>query len=175
MPTTAAQRTEYTTRRFDVILPQPYDDAVRRYEQLVPTVDFTRFGVLGTWDAVKEQAEINAPYGFMIYWKVDVTSVMAASPSNWKCSEYLMGNHVIAERMFHHEPAAMLHAPLRTVIYADIPGRTHLVVDQPSSHFGSYDHPGVAEVGLLLDRKLGDLLERLGAEVPEALKSTEPV
>lgn len=167
--------TEYTTRRIDLVLPRPYAESVRRYEQLVPAIDRARFGVLATWDAVREQAEINAPHGFMIYWKTDVTGDMATSPSGWKCAEYLMGNHVIAQRMYHHNPAVMLHAPLHTVLYADPEGRTHFAVDQPSSHFASYGDPDIAEVGHYLDRLLADLLALLGAEVPGVLKGTVPV
>ncbi|MDT5348412.1 MAG: hypothetical protein QOH91_1699 [Mycobacterium sp.] len=40
----------------------------------------------------------------------------AGSPSFWKATEYLMGNHTIAECIFRHDPAVMLHAPLRTVV-----------------------------------------------------------
>jgi hypothetical protein len=55
----------------------------------------------------------------MRYYRGDVTAAMAGSPSFRKATEYLMGNHTIAERMFRHDPAVMLHAPLRTVVYAD--------------------------------------------------------
>jgi uncharacterized protein (DUF302 family) len=77
----------------------------------------------------------------MVYRRADVTARMAGSPSGRKCVEYLMGNHTIAERMFRHDPAAMLHAPLRTVIYADTEGNTHFAVDQPSTLFTSYGNP----------------------------------
>lgn len=36
--------------------------------------------------------------------RTDVTAAMAGSGSFWKAPEYLMGNHTIAERMFHHDP-----------------------------------------------------------------------
>jgi hypothetical protein len=171
MTTSGIRATEHPVRRLDVALPLPYDRAVRRYEELVPTADLARFGQLATWDAVLELAEINAPHGFMIYWRSDVTAMMAGSPSGWKCVEYLMGNHTIAERMFRHDPAAMLHAPLRTVIYADTEGNTRFVVDQPSTLFGSYGNPTIAEVGRELDRLVANLLTRLGAPVPEELAS----
>ncbi len=54
-----------------------------------------------------EQAEINAPHGFMACWQADVTAIRAGSGSGWKCIEYLMGNHVIAQRMFHHDPVTV--------------------------------------------------------------------
>src|SRR5262249_52808561 len=139
------------------------------YERLVPVVDTARFGQLATWDAVLALAQINAPLGFMRYWWTDVTALMAGSPSGWKCAAYLMGNHTIAERMFRHDPAAMLHAPLRVVIYADQDGDTYLAVEQPSALFVSYDNPAIAEVGHDLDELLAGLLRALHAPVPPAL------
>ena len=171
MTTSGIRATEHPVRRLDVALPLPYDRAVRRYEELVPAADLARFGQLATWDAVLELAEINAPHGFMIYWRADVTAMMAGSPSGWKCTEYLMGNHTIAERMCRHDRAAMLHAPLRTVIYADTEGNTRFAVDQPSTLFASYDNPAIAEVGRELDRLVANLLTKLGAPVPEELAS----
>jgi hypothetical protein len=35
--------------------------------------------------------------------------------------------------MYRHDPAAMLYAPLRTVICADADGPTRLVIDRPST------------------------------------------
>ncbi|WP_175607645.1 DUF302 domain-containing protein [Peterkaempfera bronchialis] len=169
MTSTETRPVVHQVRRLDVALPHPYDQAVRRYEELVPVVDTARFGRLTSWDAVLELAGSNAPHGFMIYWKADVTAMMAASPSGWKCAEYLMGNHVIAERMFRHDPAVMLHAPLRTVIYEDSRGQTRFAVDQPSTFFASYGDPAITEVGHHLDRLVAQLLDALGAAVPAEL------
>src|ERR1700733_13722158 len=160
----------YPSTRFAVPLPDPYEVAVRRYEELVPPVDLVRFSQLGTWDAVVELAEINAPLGFMIYWKTDVTAIMAGSPSGWKSTEYLMGNHVIAERMFRHDAGVMLHAPLRTQIYADADGGTQFIIDRPGAHFASYGNSAITEVGLELDKLVAGLLGALGAPVPRELR-----
>ncbi|MFF3566020.1 DUF302 domain-containing protein [Streptomyces sp. NPDC002574] len=171
MSSTTLQRfTESTVRRIDVVLPQPYEAAVRQFEEVVPPADQSRFRRLGTWDAVRELAEINAPHGLMSYWKADVTGLMATSPSGWKCVEYLVGNHVVAQRMFHHDPAAMLHAPMRMVLYADAAGRTHLTLDRPSDLFASYGNPAITQVGEHLDGLVADLLDLLGAPVPEGLR-----
>jgi hypothetical protein len=160
----------YPSTRFTIPLPDPYEVAVRRYEELVPPVDLARFSQLGTWEAVVELAEINAPHGFMIYWKTDVTAIMAGSPSGWKSTEYLMGNHVIAERMFRHDAGVMLHAPLRTEIYADPEGGTQFIIDRPSAHFASYGNPAITEVGEELDNLVAGLLGALGAPVPRELR-----
>jgi hypothetical protein len=95
----------------------------------------------------------------------------ARSPSFWQAIQYLMGNHTIAERMFRHEPSVMLHAPLRTLIYADPDGDTKLAVDQPSLLFDSYGNAEIAAVGRELDALLVQLIGLLGGEVAAQLKT----
>jgi hypothetical protein len=105
----------------------------------------------------------------MRYATTDVTQTMALSPSTWNSTAYLMGNHTIAEHMFRHDPSAMLHAPLRTLLYADTDGDTKLAVDQPSLLFASYGNPDIAAVGNELDG-LAALVELLGGDVPDQLR-----
>jgi Domain of unknown function DUF302 len=121
-----------------------------------------------------ELAEINAPHGFMRYYRGDVTAGMAGSPSFWKATAYLMGNHTIAERMFRHDPAVMLHAPLRTLVYADPDGDTKLAVDQPSLLFASYDNPLITAVGEHLDQLLAQLITAMDGDAPTALRRRGP-
>jgi uncharacterized protein (DUF302 family) len=129
---------------------------------------------MASWQATLELAEINAPHGFMRYARMDVTALMATSPSLWQATQYLMGNHTIAERMFRHEPSVMLHAPLRTLLYAASDGDTKLAVDQPSLLFNSYDKPEIADVGHELDELLAQLIELLGAQPPAQLRARLP-
>ena len=83
-----------------------------------------------------------------------------------------MGNHTIAQRMFHHDPAVMLYAPLRTAIYQDARGRTRFAVaHQPSTQFASFGNREIAEVAIELDGKLATLLRHLRAPVPPALEA----
>jgi uncharacterized protein (DUF302 family) len=169
--TTETTAVDHISRRLIVHLPRPYDEARELYETLVPEVDLARFGQLATWQATLELAEINAPHGFMRYFRTDVTAVMAGSASFWKATEYLMGNHTIAERMFHHDPAVMLHAPLRTLLYADPDGDTKLAVDQPSLLFASYNHPAITAVGEQLDQLLALLITTMAGNLPSALRN----
>ncbi len=161
---------EHSSRRLIVALPGSYDDARTRYEQLAPVVDHAAFAAAQSWQETLAVAERNAPYGFMVYFRGDVTAAVAGSPSQWQATEYLMGNHTIAETMFRHDASVMLHAPLRTVIYTDPSGATNLTVDQPSLLFASYGSPDIAAVGEHLDALLAQLIELLGAEVPASLK-----
>ncbi|WP_233165431.1 DUF302 domain-containing protein [Mycobacterium sp. AT1] len=163
---------EYQTRRLDIGLPSLYDQARDNFERLVPEVDYARFFQLANWQAHLELAEINAPHGFMFYNRIDVSAVLANAPSApWKATQYLMGNHTIAERMFRHDPSIMLHAPLRALIYADREGHTHFTIDQPSSLFDSYDSPAVSAVGVELDELAAQLIHLLGGQPPSELTS----
>jgi hypothetical protein len=170
--TLVSSAVEHRSRRLIVHLPRPYDEARELYETLVPEADLARFGQMANWQATLELAEINAPQGFMRYYRTDVTAAMAGSASFWKATEYLMGNHTIAEGMFHHDPAVMLHAPLRTLIYADPDGDTKLAVDQPSLLFASYDNPDITTVGYRLDYLLALLIITMDGDLPSELRHT---
>jgi hypothetical protein len=82
---------------------------------------------------------------------------------------YMMGNNVVVETMYRHNPAVMLYAPLRTAIYEDLDGGTHFSIDQPSSRFASFGDTRITEVGHLLDAKLAELLALLSLPVPVEL------
>src|ERR1700758_5502089 len=161
---------DHPDRRLLIALPEPYDSARQHYETLVPEVDFARFFQMASWQATLDLAEINAPHGFMRYARMDVTALMASSPSFWKATQYLMGNHTIAERMFRHEPSVMLHAPLRTLLYADADGDTKLAVNQPGRLCGSYVNADIAAAVAERDALLAGLIEPLGGEVPDQLR-----
>ncbi|MFE7527332.1 DUF302 domain-containing protein [Kitasatospora sp. NPDC057542] len=160
---------DHPARRLVVAIPSPYDTAREHYEALVPEIDLHRFLRMASWQATLELAETKAPFGFMRYYRSDIAAVMAGSPSSWKATQYLMGNHTIAERMFRHDPSVMLHAPLRTLLYADPDGDTKLAVDQPSLLFASYGDPRIADVGRELDALLARLITLLGGDPPPQL------
>ena len=160
---------DHSARRLVVPLPQSYDEARDRYELLVPEVDLARFSETASWQETLELAEITAPHGFMRYYRSDITAAMARSTASWRTTQYLMGNHTIAQRMFRHDPSVMLHAPLRTVLYVDPDGDTKLAVDQPSLLFDSYDKPEIAAVGRELDGLLAGLITLLGGDMPPQL------
>lgn len=161
--------TTYTARRLTVPLGRPHSEALRDFEQLVPTADVARFFRLGTWEAVVRLMNREAPHGFLRYASLDISPFMAASGAMWKCVVYLMGNHVIAERMYRHDPSVMLHAPLRVVIHADVSGQGIFVIDQPSMLFAGYDDAAIAAVGRQLDEKLAVLLTALDVLPPAEL------
>ncbi|MDT5185250.1 MAG: hypothetical protein QOI29_3408 [Mycobacterium sp.] len=99
--TTRTTAVDHPSRRLVVALPQAHDEAREHYESPVPEIDFARFSEMASWQATLDLAEINAG--------------MSGSPSSWKTTQYLMGNH--------------------TMLYIDPDGDTKLAVDQPSLLF----------------------------------------
>jgi hypothetical protein len=157
-----------TVRRLTIDV--PFDDFRARYEEAVPAYDLAaRLPQLLDWDAVIEDVEQAAPYGFLRYGSIDASPAFAIAGHKARSIIYLMGNHTIAETMYRHDPAIMLYAPLRLCLYEDLDGQGHLSIDQPSDQFGSFGDPDIAATGRMLDQKLADLLEGLGVAVPETL------
>ena len=168
----ATEYESFTATRLTVEVPG-VREFQRRYEEAVPLHPSDLVTALiergAAWTEMIDLVADHAPYGFLIYWRNDVRPVMALAGDQSDCVAYLMGNVTIAEQMFRHDPRAMLYAPLRTLIWEDRDARAWFTVDQPSALFGSFHVPGVAAVGVELDRKLAALLEALGVEVPMAL------
>lgn len=150
-----------------------FDDFRTSYERAVPSLDIDRFSGLTSeqvdWDTVLAATAENAPHGFIRYWSSDVASLMRLAGDTGSCTTYLMGNHTIAQRMYTHDPAVMLYAPLRTAIHQDRQGVSWFSIDQPSTRFASFGSADIAKVGLELDAKLADLLSFLDIPVPLAL------
>jgi hypothetical protein len=162
--------TEHVIRRLHLPLDRPYDDAVAEFERVVPPIDPQRFQALESWEDNLALSVTFAPLGLMRFGSIAIGAYMRTSGTDRPGIEYLVGNHTIAERMYRHEPAAMLYAPLRLFIYADDAGQGVLVMDQPSTLFGSLgDNAEVAAVGRELDHKVAAVLSAMGVDVPSAL------
>jgi hypothetical protein len=175
MKTTGDGVDTFTVRRLTVPVPSVrgfqsrYQCAVpevprQQIEQLVATV--------APWSAMVDLVAEMAPFGFLIYFKNGVHPVMTNARDKADCVADLMGNHVIAETTFRHDPRAMLYAPLRTLVWEDSTGAAWFTADQPSTQFGGLGIPEVRQVGLELDQKLAALLQALDVPVPKPLIST---
>ncbi|MEO3853877.1 DUF302 domain-containing protein [Acrocarpospora sp. B8E8] len=163
----------YEAHRLIVDTGAPFEEFRERYERAVPALDTPLFEQFmeedADWSTVQRATDQNAPHGFLIYWSFDNTALLRLAGDRWRSVQYLMGNHTIAQRMFHHDPAVMLYAPLRTEIYQDAEGVTRFAIDRPSAQFGGFGDPAITAVGIELDHEVAALLEFLGAPVPEQL------
>jgi hypothetical protein len=168
----------HLVNRIDIDTDDTFDELQQRYETLVPTIDFAELTDLieaGDLSRVQQYTAARAPHSFVNFWTFDPTPMMRLVGHRTRAITYMMGNNVIVETMFRHDPGVMLYAPLRTAIYQDTAGRVHFGIDQPSSKFAAFGDARIAEVGLQLDAKLAALLRLMDLLVPEELEQASLV
>lgn len=158
--------------RVDIETGIPFDQFVEALENAAPPVDRAAVERIksagGTWDDVRAAAAENAPNDLMVYAKIDGRGYFGLAGHHTPAVEYLIGNHVIAETMFRHDPKALLYAPLRMLVHGDADGNAVFTMDQPGPAFGSLGVAEIAAVGADLDRKVANLLKVIGVEVGQA-------
>lgn len=162
--------------RLDLAVRESYDHFCWRFEAAVPAWDLNRGVELverkTPWPEVVAAVNASAPHDFLLYWKLNLAPLMSLAGNTRRATEYLMGNHVIAETMYRHDPAVALYVPLRCAIYESGEG-TRFSIEQPSANLSSLGRNEITEVGVDLDRKLAKLLAFLDVEAPAALTEQE--
>ena len=165
-------RESHGMTRVDIDTGIRFEEFIAALEKAAPPVDRTTVQRIaatgGGWDEVRAAAAENAPNDLMVYAKIDAGDYFGIAGHHTPAVEYLIGNHVIAETMFRHDPKALLYAPLRMLVYGDADGNAVFTMDQPGPAFGSLGIAEVAEVGLGLDRKVVNLLRVAGVDVGQA-------
>jgi uncharacterized protein (DUF302 family) len=169
---TRFHRHDHSMTRVDVFTGVGFDEFLTAFEAAAPRYDPVPMQRIvesgGTWDEVRAKVAENAPNELMVYAKIDGVPLLGVAGHDVKAVEYLLGNHVIAETMFRHDPKALLYAPLRVLVYSDPDGNAVFSMDRPGSAFGSLGIAEVTEVGLSLDRKVANLLRVIGVDAAEA-------
>ncbi|MEU1570696.1 DUF302 domain-containing protein [Streptomyces collinus] len=166
------QAVPHLVNRLVIDTDDSFDDVRRRCESLVPAIDFAELvEVIATGDLARVQActADRTPHSFAVFWPLDPMPVMRLSGHQHRAVTYMMGNNVIAETMFRHDPGIILYAPLRTAIYETASGRVQFSIDQPSSKFASFGDPRIAEGGAQLDANVAELLRLMALPVPPEL------
>lgn len=165
----------HLVNRFVIEADDEFDNVRERYESLVPTVDFAELAeVISTGDyaRVQQYTAEHAPNSFLNFWVLDPMPMMRLVGHERRTITYLMGNNVIAETVFRHDPGIILYAPLRTAIYESASGLVQFSIDQPSTKFDSFGNPDIAKVGRQLDTKVVELLRLMLLPVPAELVQT---
>jgi uncharacterized protein (DUF302 family) len=158
--------------RVEIATGVPFHEFVAALETAAPPFDHARVEAIvaagGNWDDVRAAVVENAPNELMVFAKIDATELFAVAGHHTRAIEYLVGNHVIAETMFRHDPKALLYAPLRMLVYSDADGNAVFAMDRPSAAFGSLGIAEVTKVGESLDRKVVNLLRVAGVDAEAA-------
>ena len=147
---------------------QAYEKFRDRYEAAVPPAGPRSLGAFPEWHARWPRPgtaghEPGAD-GFVMYWRADLTPPVTAAGELRPCTGYLMGPGALPELCYRDDPAVLLYARLRTLIYIGRNDRTQFAVDRPSTVLAGFTGPAVAQLGINLDRKLAALLDALGVE-----------
>src|SRR5439155_7041641 len=165
----------HIVNRFVIDAEDGFDNVRERYESLVPTVDLAeRVEVISTGDysRVQKYTAEHAPNSFLNFWALDPMPMMQLLGHQRRAITYLMGNNVIAETMFRHDPGIILYSPLSTAISESASGGVQFSIDQPSTKFDSFGNPDIANVGAQLDAKVAELLRLMSLPVPSELAQT---
>jgi hypothetical protein len=162
----------HTATRLSVSPGLSYEAVVRRFEKTVPELPIEEMKAAlarGRIDEARALLLAGSKVKMYRFYALDVTPFMAAAGHTGKARSYLMGNPLLAEKMFAVDPGAMLYAPLRVLIHTDGQGAAHWVLDKPSELFASFSSPEIAATGAQIDATVANLLRTMKFEVPAAL------
>jgi hypothetical protein len=108
---TGSHREHHSMTRVDVATGIPFDEFINAFEKAAPPIDRAAMERIaaagGDWDDVRAAVAKNAPNELMVYSKIDATALFSVAGHGTQAIEYLLGNHVIAETMFRHDPKAL--------------------------------------------------------------------
>jgi hypothetical protein len=148
--------------RIDITSTKPYVDALATFEKKVPPADIgtlnrlvgARASTREIEDAVRSMA---GELEFMSFAKLEQGPLVSLLGKPKKMVVFLLGNPVLANRMYEANPAVGVYAPLRAAIYEDSQGRAHFTYDRPSALLGQFDDAQVRAVAKMLDEKMDAL------------------
>lgn len=153
-------------QRFEIN--RPYHEVVADFEQTVPLVNLARMDELvdtgadsqAVTVAIKEMTGESQLVRFYRVRTGDLFSVLGGT--RVESVKYLVGNALIAQRVFTHGLTAGLHVPFVLTIYGDA-GNTIMEYFQPSSFLAHVStDPEVTAIGQRLDGLMADLIHKLG-------------
>ncbi len=156
----------FTVERLEVDCEKSFEDLTTSLERRIPAANFATFDRLASSQATAEkiQAEVRSmtgDLGFSILAKIDQGPLVSLLGRPKKMSTYLIGNPVLANRMYERHPAVGVYAPLRASIYEDQQGRRHFTYDRPSTLLAQFDDAEISAVAKILDEKMADLANEL--------------
>ncbi len=170
--------TTYVVNRMCIPTGMALSEFRSRFEDAVPPLPLDQVRELvsrgSPWGEMVDLVQRAAPWGFLIYWTNDVDPIVRLAGDSDSAVAYLMGNHIMMERMFRYEPSVVMYAPLHVAIWSHSDGQAFFTIDRPSDQFGSFDDPRVTAVGYELDKKLATLLEHLHLKLPNGLGEQIP-
>ena len=156
----------FEVERIDVVSRKSFPEVVAALEAEVPAADIAVFVRLSTARASAPEIEkvvagMVGDLGFLTLVKLDQGPLVSLLGRPKKMSVYLIGNPVLANRMYERDPGVSLYAPLRASLYEDYQGRCHFTYERPSRVVEQFDNEGIRATARILDERMESLADRL--------------
>jgi uncharacterized protein (DUF302 family) len=113
------------------------------------------------WEQVEAAFQKMAgPHGLMIFFHVDQGRLTSLHNGIKRCSLYIVGNGVIAEKILSVDVRGSLYVPFRVCLYDNSsPGGAIISFDRPSSFIAALRRPVLMGIGYELDRKIFSVVQ----------------
>jgi uncharacterized protein (DUF302 family) len=156
----------FEVERIDVASTKSFSELVATLEQQVPPVEISVFSqmIASRFNAQEIERAVDGmvgDLGFLIVGKLDQGPLVSLLGKPKKMTGYLLGNPILANRMYELRPEVGLYAPLRAFVYEDYGGVSHLSYDRPSSLLRQFDNEEITSVARILDDRMSKLAERV--------------
>jgi uncharacterized protein (DUF302 family) len=157
---------KFESERIEVVSKRSFAETIAVLERKIPAADPATFAQLVNSRATAAQVEetvqtMAGDLGFVTLAKIDQGPLVSLLGKPKKMTVYLIGNPVLANRMFEHHPAVGVYAPLRVAIYEDYAGVTHFTYERPSSLLTQFNNAEIGAIARVLDEKLTVLASHL--------------
>ncbi len=152
--------------RIEITSTKAFPEATAAFERRIPMADISAFTRLVAAGASSKEIEdvvegMVGDLGFVIFAKLDQGPLVSLMGKKKKMTVYLIGNPVLANRMYEKSPAIGVYAPLRVSVYEGYDGKTRVTYDRPSALLGQFKDDEVRIVARMLDEKMSGLMEGL--------------
>jgi len=152
----------YSGLRVMVRSSKSFEEVTEAIRSLAGKADSARFEKLVRSGASPQQvaeavAAMEGKSGFMIFAEIPEGPLLSLLGIPRKAALFVLGNPLIANRIFDHDLAAGLYVPLRLYIFSDPDGKTCIEYDKPSSLLDQFKNGAALAIANMLDEKLDKL------------------
>lgn len=144
-----------------------YDDLVGGFERELGRWDLAAADRLlkskASWSEVeREVGRMAGPRGLMILTRINQGEIISLSGALKRCSLYLVGNPVIANKIISIDIRGSFYVPFRVCLYDHGTASSAVIsYDRPSSFLAGLERPELKEIGVMLDQKIDGVVSAL--------------
>jgi uncharacterized protein (DUF302 family) len=160
-----------TFMREDIPMGLSYEALIAAFEREMgrwdPVVETALIDRKAPWGQVEEAFQKMAgPHGLMIFFHVNQGRLVSLTNGIKRCSLYIVGNGVIAEKILTIDVRASLYVPFRVCLYDNgNPGGAILGYERLSSVLAVFHQPALIEIGHLLDSRMASVINAIRTDI----------